>query len=240
VDDASTPAEALAVLRRFMRAPGDVPQTVIDFLTAEAATPDRREPFPANVHNHVIGNNQVALEAAASRARELGYRVHSLGSNNRGEARDVGSALAELCISVRERGVPIAAPACLLSGGEPVVHLAVTDRPRNGGRNQEVALAAAEYLSHVSAERIAILSGGTDGEDGPTDAAGAITDAALIATARCLGLDPHDFLAINNSYAFFQRAGGLLKTGPTHTNVMDLRIALVGTAPSTTPRAGTA
>jgi glycerate-2-kinase len=119
-------------------------------------------------------------------------------------------------------------PACILSGGEPVVHLAKTDKPRKGGRNQQLVLAALDALMDDTMDRIVLLSGGTDGEDGPTDAAGALADAQLLRAARQKGLDPRPYLERNDSYAFFEPLGGLLKTGPTHTNVMDLRVALVG------------
>jgi hydroxypyruvate reductase len=109
-----------------------------------------------------------------------------------------------------------------------VVHVVPTDRPQRGGRNQELVLAAAARLWEDGMRRMVILSGGTDGEDGPTDAAGALADAALIERARSLGLDPHEFLRWNNAYPFFEQSGGLLKTGPTHTNVMDVRVALIG------------
>ena len=124
--------------------------------------------------------------------------------------------------------VPIAAPACLLSGGEPVVHLAESDEPRKGGRNQEVAVAAIERLWDEGFSGMLLLSGGTDGEDGPTDAAGGIADADVLSAARSAGLCPTEFLAINNTYPFLAQSGGLLKTGPTHTNVMDLRVAVIG------------
>ena len=107
------------------------------------------------------------------------------------------------------------------------MNLVPTDRPRKGGRNQEVALAALQHLWSESFDRIAILSGGTDGEDGPTNAAGAIADEVVRQKALANGLNPADFLAINNSYPFFEQTEGLLLTGPTHTNVMDLRVALV-------------
>jgi glycerate-2-kinase len=117
---------------------------------------------------------------------------------------------------------------CLLSGGEPVVHLASTDLPRKGGRNQEVALSALIEWWDDPIPNAVLLSGGTDGEDGPTDAAGAFADALVHKLAMQKNLDPQAFLAINNSYPFFDQTGGLLKTGPTHTNVMDLRVLLVG------------
>jgi hydroxypyruvate reductase len=115
----------------------------------------------------------------------------------------------------------------VLSGGEPIVKLTPTTQSRKGGRNQEVALAALQHLWHDGLDRLAILSGGTDGEDGPTDAAGAVVDEALRQAALKRNLNPAEFLSINNSYPFFEQTGGLLRTGPTHTNVMDLRVAVV-------------
>jgi len=225
VEDSSTPDEALAILRRFAQRDGDVRQSVIDFLEKE--TDRRPEPFPASVHNHVIGSNAIALQAAAEKARQLGYHVESLGSDNAGEARVVGTELAERALAVRD-GSTLTLPACLLSGGEPVVHLAKTDQPRKGGRNQELVLAAVQHLWDDGAVRIAVLSGGTDGEDGPTDAAGAVADGTLVQNAKALQLEPENFLAINNSYPFFEQTGGLLQTGPTGTNVMDVRVVLIG------------
>ena len=116
---------------------------------------------------------------------------------------------------------------CFLAGGEPVVQLAKTDEPRQGGRNQEVVLAAASKLLGKPIDSMAILSGGTDGEDGPTDAAGAVLDQAVMDQIQGQQLDPSKFLAINDSYTFFEQVGGLLKTGPTHTNVMDIQVGLV-------------
>jgi hydroxypyruvate reductase len=135
--------------------------------------------------------------------------------------------LLELCRAIRAGEGPVAAPACVISGGEPVVQLAETDQPRRGGRNQELVLAVIQQAWETGLDRIAILSGGTDGEDGPTDAAGALVDQDLLKTARSRGLNPEPYLAINDSYTYFEAVGGLLQTGPTHTNVMDLRVALV-------------
>ena len=112
-------------------------------------------------------------------------------------------------------------------GGEPVVHLAKTDKPRKGGRNQQLVLAGLELLKDDGMDRIVLLSGGTDGEDGPTDAAGAWADAGLLETAQRAHVDPRPYLEINDSYTFFEQVGGLLKTGPTNTNVMDLRLLLI-------------
>jgi hydroxypyruvate reductase len=119
-------------------------------------------------------------------------------------------------------------PDCLVSGGEPVVKLAEAARRGLGGRNQQLVLAAAERLWDDGAEHLVLLSGGTDGEDGPTDAAGAVLDASLLAAATARRLDPADYLARNDAYRFFEPLGGLVKTGPTHTNVGDLRVLVTG------------
>jgi glycerate-2-kinase len=227
VADTTTAVDALRVLRRY-GGPGDVPPAVVAYLERRAGEPASPAASSARVRNHVIGNNAVAMEAAARAARAMGFEVRSLGSDNRGVARDVGRELAETCLAERRERRSGARPLCILSGGEPVVHLIPTDRPRKGGRNQELVLAALARLWDENMEGLAILSGGTDGEDGPTDAAGAVADATVLATAKSRGLAPPPFLAINDSYTFFDRVGGLLKTGPTHTNVMDLRVAIVG------------
>ncbi len=238
VEDTSTAADALAVLERFGAQPPQVPESIFRPLRAVprplgSGPRDLTKPLPdghgtaLKSRNHIIGNNATALEAAASTARELGFAVQSLGSNNAGEAQVVGRELADLCRRIRDGQANVTPPVCVLSGGEPVVKLVLTDQPRKGGRNQEVALAALQHLWSDGLDRIAILSGGTDGEDGPTNAAGAVVDESLRQAALAQGLDPAEFLAINNSYSFFEQTGGLLLTGPTHTNVMDLRIAIV-------------
>jgi hydroxypyruvate reductase len=225
VPDTTATADALAVLRRFLKQPSDVPASVLAALSQPVGTSAPR--FPARCLNHVIGNNATALEAAANKARELGFTVQSLGTNNAGEARVVGQELAEWCRRIRDGQADVAPPICVLSGGEPIVKLTPTTQSRKGGRNQEVALAALQHLWHDGLDRLAILSGGTDGEDGPTDAAGAVVDEALRQAALKRNLNPAEFLSINNSYPFFEQTGGLLRTGPTHTNVMDLRVAVV-------------
>ena len=225
VADTSSAADALAVLERFKAQPPLVPNAVFAILKS-AQNLDDRSP-PPNSRNVVIGNNATAIEAAAAKALELGFVVNSLGSNNAGEARAIGRELADLSRRLRDSQVEGSPPVCVLSGGEPIVKLVATDQPRKGGRNQEVALAALQHLWNDSLDRIAILSGGTDGEDGPTNAAGAVVDELLRQAALANGINPAEFLAINNSYPFFEQTGGLLLTGPTHTNVMDLRVAVV-------------
>jgi len=226
--DSATDAQALAVLESFEAAPPEVPPEVLDYLRVRSAKNEGPIPFPEGVENHVIGRNEIALQAAADEAQQLGYRVLSLGSDNAGEANAEGRELAQRARGMRDAADATTLPACILSGGEPVVHLAQTDRPRKGGRNQQLVLAGLDLLKHDGLQRLALLSGGTDGEDGPTDAAGAFADQEVFETARSVGLDPRPYLDINDAYTFFEQAGGLIVTGPTHTNVMDLRVALVG------------
>ena len=229
VADESSPPDALAIISRIIRDHSAVPENVLQFLhekTAESVL--SKEVDYGVVSNFIIGNNGVAVRAAEAKSVELGYNVQNQGSGLAGAAAELGNDLAETCLGIRGGGSAIAKPACVISGGEPVVQLAETDLPRKGGRNQELVLAACLRLWDDGSDRIAILSGGTDGEDGPTDAAGAILDSTVIEKAKRLGLRPDGFLAINNSYEFFDKAGGLLNTGPTHTNVMDLRVAIIG------------
>ncbi len=226
--DKSTAADAIAVLDRFQQRSDDrelIPSSIWSELRRQAdanATPC--EPRISCL-NQIIGNNQTAVEAAVKCARSLGYEVHSMGSDRQGDAREVGKEIAGRCLAILRSEDP--GPICLIGGGEPVVKLAETDRPRVGGRNQEVALAALCHLWDEQLQGVAILSGGTDGEDGPTDAAGAVCSEDVRDMARARKLDPFDALAINDSYTFFAAAGGLVKTGPTHTNVMDLHVAVV-------------
>jgi glycerate 2-kinase len=242
VEDGSTPQEALDVLRRIVPQAEQIPASVIAVLesavdSAEpnsvgAADLDRHGPFQIAVTNRILGSNSVAVTAAAERANELGFRVESLGSDADGIASELGRKLAERALQLRSDS---SQPTCLLSGGEPTVRLAQIAQPRKGGRNQEVALGACAALAELSAvdvENLVVLAGGTDGEDGPTDAAGAICDASTLAEMHRRGLEPGDFLAINNAYEFFDQTGGLLKTGPTHTNVMDLYVVLAASQPA--------
>lgn len=227
VPDQGTSADALAVLKKFGGAPPHVPARILEYLQQKSSVPSTSSGVDSPVANHIIGNNSTALVAATSRAQQLGYAVHSLGDCNQSEANREGESLATLACDIRDRSQPLTPPACLLSGGEPVVQLAKTDQPRKGGRNQQLVLAALAKLWNDDLHRLVILSGGTDGEDGPTDAAGAFADSQIRQAAEQAGLDPQKFLAINDAYTFFDRCGGLLKTGPTHTNVMDLRVVLV-------------
>jgi glycerate-2-kinase len=188
------------------------------------AVDDTPQAIGPHVHNRVIGNNQTALDAAARRARALGYHVFNLGAYIEGETRQVATAMAGLLRSVRADGVPIGPPACILSGGETTVTLSA-DHGR-GGRNQEFVLAVLAKLGEAGLRDAVVLSGGTDGEDGPTDAAGAVADAEVCRRAAAQHLDPRAYLARNDAYPFFAATDGLVVTGLTQTNVMDVRLML--------------
>ena len=241
VCDTGTARDALQVLERFTNREArdsSIPASIWRVLDQQilrdasrnrhsttGSHPDVKTQRLIPYQNRVIGNNQTALDAAAARALALGFEVRQLGTNRQGIAREIGVELAELCLAARDD--THASKVCFIAGGEPTVKLAPTELPRKGGRNQEVALSAGCRWKNEDIRHLVVLSGGTDGEDGPTDAAGAFFDVSVQQKARELGLRPDDFLAINDSYTFFEETGGLLKTGPTHTNVMDLQIALV-------------
>ena len=172
---------------------------------------------------HVLANNQAAVDAARKMAESHGIRTIVL------PAEAPNTTAESVATSIIDRlATPIDAPLCILWGGEPVVHLNAA--PGRGGRNQQLVLSAMCQWESIAAEnrdRACILSGGTDGEDGPTDAAGAMVDAELVQAAYNLGLNAQDYLRRNDAYPFFQKIGGLITTGPTHTNVCDLRVVLV-------------
>ncbi len=221
--DPTTFADALGMLRDF----GGVsayPVAVVGRLEAGAAgrVPETPKPGDGRLTRaawHLIGSRADAMAGAAAEAAERDYRVDRLDEPVEGDARRAGEAWtrAALARAVNGRG-----PLCIVASGETTVH--VTGRGR-GGRNQELALAAAPLLDGMS--EAALASVGTDGIDGPTDAAGAVSDSTTIARARALGLDPARFLRDNDSYTFFEALGDLVRTGPTGTNVGDLQVILL-------------
>ncbi len=182
--------------------------------------------------NRIIGNNARAVEAAGDEARRRGYTPKSVAATQlEGDANEVGHQLAESAMRMRREP----GPDCLIWGGEPTVRLVPSDQRGKGGRNQQLALAALTYLQEVPSPSesqgplagMVLLSGGTDGEDGPTDAAGAWVDQSVADAARVAGMSPHDYLGRNDAYHFFEPLDALIKTGPTHTNVCDVRVAVV-------------
>jgi hydroxypyruvate reductase len=186
-------------------------------------TPKAGDAVFKRCYSKLVGTNIQALKAAESKADKLGYGTLILSSTVEGEAREVAKVLTAIAREVRDSGNPVTAPACILCGGETTVTIRGDGK---GGRNQELALAAA--LAIAGLENIVVLAGGTDGNDGPTDAAGAIVDGHTLARARTEGLDPFDYLSRNDSYHFFQPLEDLVITGPTRTNVMDVYMVIVG------------
>jgi hydroxypyruvate reductase/glycerate 2-kinase len=227
VPDPTTFAEALAVLARH-RLTDRVPSAARDYLETgfRGGTAETPKTLPAGARTLVIGNNSRALEAAAKTAEGLGYPVLNLGSFIEGETRHVAVALSGLVRAVRADGKPRPAPVCILSGGETTVALP-PDHGR-GGRNQEFVLAAALHLGPEYLRNVIVLSGGTDGEDGPTDAAGALADAGTLVRATRVGHHPAAALERHDAYTLLDATGDLLRTGLTGTNVMDVRVILVG------------
>jgi hydroxypyruvate reductase len=226
VGDPSTFKDCQAVLDRYSLTE-KVPPSVRLYLEAGirgevAETPKPNDIIFSNTYNTLVGNNLQALEAAAEEAQMLGYKTLILSSMIEGDTTEAAGFHAALLKEVVRSGHPVEPPACLISGGETTV---VVRGKGKGGRNLEFSLAAALDLAGLRA--VCLLSGGTDGTDGPTDAAGAVVDGDTVSRALERGLDPKEFLAENDSYHFFQHLGDLLITGPTNTNVMDLRVMLV-------------
>ncbi len=185
-------------------------------------TPKPGDPVFERTQNLIIGSNIRALRAAEEMAVELDYNTLILSSLIEGETRDVAKVHAAIAKEILKTNNPIRRPACLISGGETTV----TIRGRGlGGRNMEFVLAAAVDITGL--KDVVVLSAGTDGTDGPTDAAGAVADGTSVSRARDRGLDPGQYLRENDSYHFFEALDDLIVTGPTRTNVMDLRLVLV-------------
>ena len=244
--------DALQIVRKYDLL-GTIPAGIISFLEQRAkAPPASGIVMPLHAVNCIVASNAIAVAAAGRKAQSLGYAVESLGSENAGEAAAEGRQLMNQLLKIRSdvdspslNGNANRQPrVCVLSGGEPTVQLtshpdsrerqsSTGSAPPRGGRNQELVLAAiSAYQDPAEWRNLAILSGGTDGEDGPTDAAGATADEALLIRIAASGLDPGGYLGRHDSYSFFDAIGGLLKTGPTHTNVMDLRVGLVESSPA--------
>ena len=221
--DASTFASARAILEHYGIL-GRVPKAVRDRLERGVRgeipeTPKQNDPIFARVRNTVVGSNRLALDAAARRARAFGFRTLILASGIQSETRDVGRMHAAIAREIADSGHPIKPPACIITGGETTVTIKGNGL---GGRNQEFVLAAAIDIAGLA--NIVVLSGGTDGTDGPTDAAGAIADGETLKRKP----DAPEYLKRNDSYRYFRELGDLLITGPTNTNVMDVHIILAG------------
>jgi len=224
--DASTFADARSVLEKYglgERVPVAVRQRIAAGIRGGLSeTPKANDRAFRGTRNFIVGSNRLAVDAAEAKARQLGFEPVVLSTTMVGETREVARVHAAIAREVAASGRPAKRPACLISGGETTVTLRGAGL---GGRNQEFVLAAAIELA--GSPGVVVLSGGTDGTDGPTDAAGAIADGSTVAAAAAKGLDAQRYLDENDSYHFFEAAGGLLITGPTRTNVMDVRLVLV-------------
>jgi hydroxypyruvate reductase len=226
VPDHSTFADCMDVLDKY-QITDRLPSVVVDILKKGTHgeikdTPKAGDPAFERTQNLIIGSNILTVKAAEKEARELGYNTLILSTFIEGETRDVARVHAAIAKEILSSGNPIKRPACVISGGETTVTIRGKGK---GGRNQEFSLAAAMDIHGL--ENVVVLSAGTDGTDGPTDAAGAIADGTTVSRARKLGLKPELYLRENDSYHFFEALDDLIITGPTYTNVMDLRLLLV-------------
>lgn len=226
VADPTTFADALNVLERYTIL-NQTPVAILRRLQRGARgeiaeTPKPGDPALGRVCNLIIGSNRLAAEAAQAAAHREGFNALILTTFLQGEARIVGRVLAAIAREIAEHNRPIPRPACIIAGGETTVTLRGDGR---GGRNQELALAAATDLARTPGALLVALA--TDGGDGPTDAAGAVVSTTTLQRAERLGLDAAAALDCNDSYPFFDALGDLLRPGATHTNVNDLALVVV-------------
>jgi glycerate 2-kinase len=226
VADESTYSDCMEIIERYDLT-NRLPASVMEYFKQGVAgrvpeTPKVGDPVFSKVQNLIVGNNREALLAAREHADSLGYNILVLSSQIEGEAREVAQVFAAIGKEIRQAGLPISPPACVLAGGEPTVTIHGSGK---GGRNQELALAFA--IAVDGWEGINLLSAGTDGTDGPTDAAGALVSGLTCRRAQQAHLNPQAFLSANDSNSFFESLGDLLKTGPTRTNVMDIICMLI-------------
>ncbi|MCL4534500.1 MAG: glycerate kinase [Bacteroidetes bacterium] len=226
VPDSSTFADAYAILERYALL-GKAPAPVISHLRAGLAgsmpeTPKEGDPIFEHTQNVIVGSNEIAARCVADQAKAAGMNTLLLSTYVEGEAREVAQVFAGIAKEIVHSGNPIPRPACVVAGGETTV---VVRGFGTGGRNQELALAAAIRIEGL--DDTMIIGCATDGNDGPTDAAGAIATGDTVRRAHERGLDPRKYLADNDSYHFFKELDDLIITGPTNTNVVDLTLVLV-------------
>ena len=224
--DTSTFGDAWAVVERYdlvQRLPQEVRERFEAGLEGRLDdTPKPGNPLFERVQNVIVGSNRQAAQAAAEEARARGLNALLLSTFVEGEAREVAQVAAALAKELVSFDRPVPRPACLVWGGETIVRVRGEGK---GGRNQELAMAAAMAMEGLPG--VILVALGTDGTDGPTDAAGAVATGETVARARSLGLEPEIYLNHNNSYVFFDSLGDLIRTGPTGTNVNDLLMLYV-------------
>jgi glycerate 2-kinase len=228
--DPTTFQDALAIVRKYAL-DDKLPQAVRNYLVLGGEgkipeTPKAGNPAFCNTVNIILGNNTLAVSAARATAQRLGYAARILSTTLAGEASEAGSYFAELGKVIDAGKSGIAKPAAIIAGGETTVTIRGKGK---GGRNQEMALACAVELHRIipGSSNIFFLSAGTDGSDGPTDAAGAFVTPALMEKMKAISAQAAACLAENDAYHFFQDTGCLFKTGPTYTNVCDIQILMV-------------
>lgn len=222
VPDASTWEDAWAIVEKYGLS-SNLPAPILARLQAGLAgnmpdTPKPDDPVFASSNTLVVADNRTAANAALAKATELGFNTTLLSTYIEGEAAEVAKVLVGLGREVHDSGLPVPAPACIILGGETTVSLG--DKPGRGGRNQELALAAALALQNLPG--LTIVSLATDGTDGPSDSAGGIADSATVARGLHAGLAAADHLRRHDAYPYLRAAADLLRTGPTQTNVNDL------------------
>lgn len=231
VPDATTWEDAWTIVRRYDLV-GKLPPSILERLQMGRDgrlpdTPKSDDPVFERSHTLVVADNRMAAQAAAERAAELGYHPLLLTTYLEGEAAQVAKVAVALGREVQAHAAPVAPPACLIMGGETTVTL--HEHAGMGGRNQELALAAALALD--GDDSITLVSLATDGTDGPTDSAGGIADGGTVSRGRAQGLDAEDHLRRHDAYPYLLATHDLLRTGPTQTNVNDLILIFVGTPP---------
>jgi len=226
VPDRSTFEDMALILARYKlmkKVPSSVRNHLKKGLTGQVPeTPKEKDPIFNKVTNLIIGSNFLSLVAAEAKAKSLGYKPLLLSSSIEGETKIVAQVHVAMAREIRTTNHPLKPPACLISGGETTVTLSGQGK---GGRNQEFVLAAAMELDNL--KDVLVFSAGTDGTDGPTDVAGAMADENTYSRAMSLGLSPQKHLLEHNSYPFFKKLNDHVVTGPTLTNVMDVRLLLV-------------
>ena len=228
--DETTFDDALRIVGKY-DIEADLPETVLRIFSLGAKgaipeTPKQDDSVFENVNNLLVGTNYHSLEAAAEAAKTLGFAPVVLSSQIVGEAREVAKVYCGIGKDARRKGLFGPRPLCLIGGGETTVTLKGSGK---GGRNQEMALAFLAEIEQdpAAAESLYFLAASTDGNDGPTDAAGAFACSKILRDAERLGLRPADYLKNNDAYSFFEAVGRLLKTGPTNTNVCDIQLMIV-------------